>query len=212
MSEQVSSQHSGKSRGRLWLILLIALFVIPMLASWSLFFYTQKTGKVWGTSNKGVLLQPMVALKDFSLPMREGDALTLKDLETQWTLLYLMPENCDEQCEKDIFHMRQIHVSISKDFGRVQRLLVLQNPEQLISKDNFLKHYHDMLMATADDKSQPLKQQIIMPESDKLSALSTGHIFIVDPQANAIMVYEKGVDPHKVFKDLKKLLRMSRIG
>lgn len=201
-----------RNTARFWLIALIALFVLPMLASWALFFHTQKTGEVWGTSNKGILLRPMIALKPMALPLLNGSPLTLKELETQWTLLYLMPENCSEQCERDIFHLRQVHLSVSKDFERIQRLLVLRNAEQMREKQAFLQHYNDMLIATNDDPQAPLRQQIILPESEKLNAGVEGHIYIIDPQANVIMVYEKGVDPAKVFKDLKKLLRMSRIG
>ncbi len=201
-----------RKKGRVWLVALIALFVLPMLASWGLFFYTQKTGEVWGTSNKGVLIRPMIALQDIDLSLFNSQKLTLKELETQWTLLYLMPEDCKAQCEQDIYHMRQVHVSISKDFGRVQRLLVLQKPEQLQTKYEFLQHYNDMLIAKQDDQVSPLRQQIALPVNDRLSGSIEGHIYIIDPQANVMMVYEKGVDPAKIFKDLKKLLRMSRIG
>ncbi len=204
--------QSKRKRGRFWLICLVALFVVPMLGSWWLFFHTQKTGKVWGTSNKGSLIQPMIALKDINLPLQTDNTLSLKEIERHWTLVYLMPKECAAQCEKDIFHMRQIHVSISKDFDRVQRLLVLQNPAQRQEKNEFLQHYDDMMIALSDDENQPLRKQIILPNTEEFTAGVNGHIILVDPQANAMMVYEKGVDPAKVFKDLKKLLRMSRIG
>lgn len=200
------------NKGRIKLLILISIFVLPMLASWTLFFYTQKTGELWGTSNKGVLVTPMIALQDVNLALQDGQTLTLKEIETQWTLLYLMPAECNAACREDIFHMRQVHVSVHKDFSRVQRLLVLNDPEQLQAENEFLQHYDDMLLALSDDASQPLATQITMPENESLTASTQGHIFIIDPQANVMMVYEQGVDPEKLFKDLKKLLRMSRIG
>jgi len=208
----MTQQAKKQNKGRLWLVALIALFVLPMLASWALFYYTQKTGKVWGTSNKGVLIRPMIALQDIDLALFGGGKVTLKEIETQWTMLYLMPDECGQQCEQDIYHMRQVHVSVNKDFSRVQRLLVLKNPEQLQEKYAFLQYYNDMLIAQQDDTLQPLRRQISLPDSDKLTGSVDGHIYIIDPQANVMMVYEKGVDPAKVFKDLKKLLRISRIG
>jgi cytochrome oxidase Cu insertion factor (SCO1/SenC/PrrC family) len=41
---------------------------------------------------------------------------------------------------------------------------------------------------------------------------NAGRIYIIDPRGNLMMSYAPNVNPKDVYKDLKKLLRGSRIG
>ena len=41
---------------------------------------------------------------------------------------------------------------------------------------------------------------------------NAGRIYIIDPQGNLMMSYAPNVNPGDIYKDLKKLLRSSRIG
>ena len=48
--------------------------------------------------------------------------------------------------------------------------------------------------------------------NDSDNPLNAHRLYIIDPLGNLMMSYEPDVNPRDIYKDLKKLLRGSRIG
>lgn len=194
-------------RGRLILVLIALVFVIPLLVAVWMHRIALQEG-VWGSSNHGTLIQPPLALKDFLLPTYEGSVFTLGDLKGKWTLLYSAPSpiECDAQCKQMLYYMRQVRLALNKDMSRVQRVM-LATPETVWLED-IAKEYEDMHIVFDIGGSTSLLQQLGAASADPAQA----GIYLIDPLGNAMMVFPPATDPRDMLKDIKKLLRISKIG
>ncbi len=91
---------------------------------------------------------------------------------------------------------------MGKDMDRVQRLVVVPRPlardaaERLLAFDPALK-----VVAAAPERIESL-----LPATDQ------AEIYIVDPRGYVVMWYRADADPAGLIKDLKRLLRISKIG
>jgi cytochrome oxidase Cu insertion factor (SCO1/SenC/PrrC family) len=199
-----------KKHGRLTLVLIALVFIVPLLVAAWMQKHAFETG-VWGGTQHGTLIQPPLPIKDFLLPAyQQGQVFTLEELKGKWTMLYMVPTidpappQCAAECRQAVYHMRQIRLAVGKDMNRVQRVL-LATPDSLGSLEEIAKEYADMYIAI--DVGASLRQQL-QPRSGQIRP----GIYLFDPLGNAMMVYKPDTDPRDILKDLKKLLKNSRIG
>lgn len=124
----------------------------------------------------------------------------------RWTMLYVDAGECAEKCREALYRSRQVWLSLGRKLERVQRLYVFQgdapDPEWVASEQEGL------IVATADS---PGARQLLaaFPQTDPPDA---GNIYLVDPLGNLMMRFPLEDDPKGMLEDLKRLLRLSRIG
>ncbi|HEX7025816.1 MAG TPA: SCO family protein, partial [Gammaproteobacteria bacterium] len=149
---------------------------------------------------------PARPLGEFTLRLgHNGGTYTLEDLRGKWTLVFVPPDDCDETCKRNIYHMRQVWAGLGREAHRVQRLLILRAPAQWDVLRGFLENYPNMPVAF--DADGALINQIAHSEA------SLGvKIYLVDPLGNLMMAFPQTLDPRDMLKDLKKLLKISTIG
>src|SRR5262245_44933529 len=115
-----------KKRGRLTLVLIALVFIVPLLiAAWMQRVAFEEG--VWGGTQHGVLIEPPLALRDFVLLTYQASVFTLAELEGKWTMLYMAgsPAECAAECRQAVYYMRQIRLALGKDMNRVQRVLLV---------------------------------------------------------------------------------------
>lgn len=194
-----------KSLSRLYLLGLFAVFFIPMfVAMWMYFgagnWFTMKT------QNHGVLIQPPRPLNEFSLSSNNAVAWTHEEFLGKWTILYLGNNQCDLYCEASLFKMRQVQLTLGRDSQRVQRkFLGLGGDLNSTNLKEILKYYPKLQNAWFD----PDLFRIHLPQFKDLDEHS---IYIIDPLGNLMMSYSKYATSKGIKKDLKRLLKVSRIG
>lgn len=194
-----------RTRSRLVLLLLIALLIGPLLGAVWLYRHVQQGGQIWGTANRGELIDPATPLTDFELPTAGGDPVTPDALREQWTLLFIPASPCDERCRKNIYHMRQVWAALGREAPRVQRWLLVETPDQHAALAGFLENYPRMTVAVDRQHAliRPVRSEIDLDEPA---------IYLVDPLGNLMMAFPQSMDPRDMLKDLKKLLKISQIG
>ncbi|QKT03288.1 SCO family protein [Ectothiorhodospiraceae bacterium 2226] len=181
---------------------LFLLFVGPLLLATVL--YLNPSWVPEGRTNHGYLLEPQVSLQMPPLQALDGDAVTADVLEGRWTFLYLDHAACDAACEHNLYKMRQVRLAQGKDMNRVQRLFVLTQGESDARLQDLLREHPGLLVARAPGEGvAAFRRQL--PAAD-------GHIFLVDPRGNVVLMYPSDADPRDILDDLKHLLRVSRIG
>jgi cytochrome oxidase Cu insertion factor (SCO1/SenC/PrrC family) len=208
MSESMNANAEERRkirRGRLVLVLIALVFVVPLLAAIWLQRVAFKEG-VWGTTNHGTLIQPPRALQDFRLPSQAGSAFTLENLRGKWTLLYAAPSaaECDAQCKQMLYYMRQIRLALNGDMDRVQRVL-LAAPESAWLQD-IAGEYAGMHIVFDSDGPASLQQQLAPPPAQ----ISRG-LYLIDPLGYAMMIFPPQTDPRDILKDIKRLLKISKV-
>jgi len=138
--------------------------------------------------------KPVAALQDQGLAALMG----------QWILLAIDQGACAVPCAEKLFFMRQTHVSLGKERNRLERVLLLTDASALPA--GVLAAHPDMTVLRVD----PLELAGLFPvEADTGFA---DHIYLIDPLHNLMMRFPKGPDPTRTRKDLKQLMRASRIG
>jgi cytochrome oxidase Cu insertion factor (SCO1/SenC/PrrC family) len=202
MNEKLNERQKIK-RGRITLALIALAFIVPVLiAAWMQRVALQEG--VWHSTHHGTLLQPPLALKDFLLPTYAGSVFTLADLKGKWTMLYIAPPSaeCEAACKQALYHMRQIRLALGREMPRVQRVL-LTTPESVVWLEDIAAEYEGMhIVLDVGALDSPLQQ---------LEPVQPG-IYLFDPLGNAMMVYAPDTDPRDILKDIKKLLRISKVG
>jgi hypothetical protein len=180
--------------GRRVVVLLAAIFVLPLLAAFWLYY-----GTGWrpaGHTNHGELITPPRSLLGLRTIGTPASALSGK-----WSLL-VVGNGCEAECRHTLWYARQTWLSMGKSAERIQRVwLAGANP--------------------ADPQSSPPDDPglIRLETADDLTPLpvfSAQHpqwtIFIVDPRGNLMMRYDSTQDPKGLRQDLQRLLDLSHIG
>jgi hypothetical protein len=204
MSEEVKIK---KNNNKLTIILVVVMFTSPLVLSWYVFNYTGFL-EMRGMSNKGDLIDPPRPLGDLALidPLKEDR----KDsLFGKWSLAYVT-EKCDRSCMDNVYRMRQIHLSMDKHSLRVQKVLLLTGQVASDLKKMMVNFRGQQVINTNMIDINDLLNKFRLNESDK--PLEAHRLYIIDPLGNLMMRYEPDANPRDIYKDLKKLLRGSRIG
>ena len=204
MNESRQSTPRGIWRGRIIFLIIVAIFIVPIIAAWWL-FKNVDPGKPWGTSNAGTLINPPQPLSSFQVKNANNADYFLENLQGKWTMVFMPPSNCLEACRKNIYHMRQVWAGLGREAPRVRRLLVFRGEQQYAELAEFLLNYEGMDVVL--DKDGLLIRQIQAREP-----VTNTNIFLVDPLGNLMMAFPQTLDPRDVLKDVKKLLKISTIG
>jgi hypothetical protein len=127
----------------------------------------------------------------------------------KWSLTYVAA-SCDKTCMDNVYLMRQTHISMDKHSLRVQKVLFLTEQSSSELKEMLVDYQGQQIINNNLIDIDDLLNNFRLNESDK--PLDAHRLYIIDPLGNLMMSYEADVNPRDIYKDLKKLLRGSRIG
>lgn len=191
-------------------VLLTLLFVAPVFVAWVLHHSGDGGWRPSGMTNKGHLVNPARPL-ELSASLRAGDQSLGEFLQGRWTLLYIGDTDCDEVCLGNLYKMRQVRIAQNENMKRVQTLYLLRGdtvPEQIsrLLQDD----YRDLSLVPISDA----QAEEIAPffNFDGTVMEDAERVYFVDPLGNLMMYYGPDADPGGMLKDLRKLLKYSKIG
>ena len=199
--------ENPNKKNKIIITAIIIVFTGPLILSWFIFNHTDFL-EARGTSNYGQIITPPILLEDFSLV----DPTNLERKNTlygKWSMIFVA-ESCDEICMENVYRMRQIHMGIGKHSLRVQKVLFLTNQHPGELSKLFINYAGQQVINTDSVDLDTLLDKF---RSEKvINPTKAGHIYISDPLGNLMMSYPSDINPKGILKDLKKLLRASRIG
>lgn len=201
----MNPQANTRTRARLGLIGLAALFFVPLALSFYLYYGT--SWRPQGTTQHGDLIEPARPLPEVALTLADGTLAGPQWLQGTWHLLYLAPGDCPPACRDMLVRIRQVRLALDKDMDRVGRVFLYRG--SLSAGDYLLQEHPGLLVASVDsDAGQRLLQAF--PDGD--SAVTSGKLYVVDPLGNLMMSYPGDVPPKSILNDLERLLKLSHIG
>lgn len=197
-----SSKHP-----RLVLFLIILVIIGPMLFAWMLVKRADK--HQFKQSNYGDLIPspPNVAKINF-YDLKRNENVSGEKFLGKWWLVYVGPQKCYQECQNVLYNLRQLHVALGKDTSRVERLFIPHPNCPSALCEVFLTEYYPDLMRA---KLSPLAFNTLFPVTS-IDQDMLGEIYIIDPLGNVMMHYSPDIDPKGILSDLKRLLRVSKIG
>ncbi len=200
---------TGRARltGRVQFVLLALLFFAPFAAAWMLYFYFPNS-RPSGTTNYGELVTPPRELPEWTWVGADGQAVGSRSLQGKWLLIQLVEGDCDTACVDRLMLTRQTRTAMAADRERVQRVVLGDEAAGVPA----LRERHQA--------EQPDAQWFGSADLAAVRAFFGSQdaeaLFLVDPAGNYLMVYPGGkgtqADFKGIQKDLRKLLKLSRLG
>ncbi|KPV41401.1 hypothetical protein AN478_02155 [Thiohalorhabdus denitrificans] len=191
------------SRAQLWLLLLV--FVGPVIVAGVLYANADRWLGGTATGHHGQLVNPARPLQGLPVLDADGNRLGLEAIRGKWTLVYIGPGQCGQDCKSDLYGMRQAHKAQGKNIARVQRLFIAR--DGTLPDRAFLAEEHPNLEVGRLARGASLEPFAAGDGEEP----PTG-IYVVDPNANLVLRYEPGTQPKGILKDLESLLKHSTIG
>jgi cytochrome oxidase Cu insertion factor (SCO1/SenC/PrrC family) len=197
-----------QKKSRLKIIAVFSIFLGPLLLAF-VWLQLVKNDASLGTSSKGQLISPAVPITAFNLKEPMVGEFTAESLTKVWSMVYLLNGTCTQVCEQNLYHMRQIRLSLVQNMDRVQRVLVTSE-EHVLAAALLEQHIGLRAVTGNTDELEALANQISEAESS-LTA-SQDALYLIDPLGNIMMRFPADLNPKLILKDIKHLLKVSRIG
>ena len=198
------------ARGRWKLLAVLAVCAAPLIGSYFTYYVIKPKG---GVTNYGALIDPRAhPIPPMASTTLDGKPATLDNYKGKWIMLKVGPSECLQECQDQLFAMRQLRTMQGKEMERIERVWMITDDQPL---DTVLMRVNDgthMLRAPAAvvEKWLPLEAAAADKASD--------HVYLIDPLGNLMMRFPKGAvssdteKVKKVHKDISKLLKASAIG
>jgi len=189
-------RHQAKSGGRRTLLLIVAIGLAPIVASYAAYYWFTPSARV----NYGELLETMPAPVIVGTSS-DGKAFALTDLRGKWLLLIATRRGCSDDCARALYATRQARTIQGREQDRVVRLLLQPlaastPPQELAAADPGL------VVVSIDPHA--LEQ---LPLGD-----SAAGILLLDPRGNLVLRYGADPDIRRLANDLQRVLKASQIG
>lgn len=186
---------------RATLLILFLLFFGPLIAAWVWFFHFSDARP--GTVNKGDLVEPVIPLTGSEL-YAAGMTSPVQPFDEDWTILFIAPDGCGDECRQALFVTRQVWIRLNKDADRVQRIMVTGFAAQAGID---AEAHRDLKVFHAD---APFFREF--SDSGRAALAGANRVYLVDPLGNLMMSYPLTLEPEMLHDDPKRLLRYSEAG
>ena len=191
-------------RNRFFGIIIILMVVAPMAIAYIMF----QTG--WGvsssTTNKGELISPALPIQDLRLSSNENlfnDLFSDKKVKKKWRLLVPVYEACNQDCQKNLYTTRQVHIRLAEKAYRVERILLsLDLISETFKEQLMLEHPNTLQAAT---QATEFSQWISAEESQD----AIHHYYLLDQHGFVMMRYNATNTGQDLLDDIKKLLKFT---
>lgn len=195
-------------RARRRLLLLVAIFSLPVLVAYALYFSGWRPET---TGNYGELVQPPRPLPGLTLQTLDGKTLRLSELQGKWTLLMFGVAECPRPCAATLDKIHRIILAQGNKAERVRAVFVVTDPRARDWLQYAIKDYPGTLaLAGSADTIRMLTSHFALSKGTPLD--DPNRIYVVDPLGNVMMSYPAEADANRVRKDLARLLRVSQVG
>lgn len=204
--------NAQQARGRRKLLMLAGVFLGPVAFAFVVYY-----GFDWrpaGVTQHGELLQPPALLPDVALVVETGVDERVSDsgdgergaivprLRRKWSLIVVAEDGCPDACQAALYETRQVRKALSRERDRTQRVLLIGGE---FDRATLAQQHPDLIIVTTDS-----------PVADELAAttgaLDMNFIYLADPLGNLMMRFPRDTGMKGIHTDLKKLLKLSRIG
>lgn len=189
---------------RLILGLILFAFLLPiLLAGW---VYLRSDQFALSQHAHGTVISPATTLTPLTYQAADGSIQYGENLAGYWWLIYVAPDHCNATCENTLAALTQIPPALGKYTPRVKQLYL----STTFKKPDILEHqYPDMTYATI----QPMDRlHYFYAHAPNATIKDNGAVFLLDPEGHLVMYFPVPLDQQGLFRDLKRLLRLSHIG
>ncbi len=189
-------------------VIAMLIFLTPILVILSsTIWYYSGASLPEGRVNNGQLLSPPIDVGKLGVTY-DYQPFNIETIERDWMIFQFIKGDCSLICDDAAYVARQANIALNRESIRVSRFLLSDSDKNF----DILEKYKPLNHGTYGESSLITKEF----ESQNINPFEEGSLFVVDPLGNIIMFYGPKEDKNENFKqileDLKKLLRVSKIG
>lgn len=190
---------------RIKLLGLISVFLAPFVAGWVALYVLEIRPP---SINYGTLIQPVKKVKLAGMQDLRGNRYE-DGFGERWVFIVFVRDECLAACQSNLFYLRQIKALLGRNAGRLQNVLISTSA---ISRNvkTFLQSYPDLVVIENFSGDALLTQFALDGESDSVGL--TPKLYLIDPDQNYMMYYPADPDEHRMLEDIRKLMKLSKIG
>lgn len=179
----------SQRRGRLQLLLLASVFLVPIVLAWLL----NASGWIPAPDRQhGELLQPPIDLRGETLPLADGGAYAWNPEARLWRVVALPPATCDAACERTAADIDKVWRLLGHNADRLDVLWAGAWPAAVQAPDTL----HLL-------RPDPALRARLVPAD----AMGTT-VHVVDPNGFVVLRYPAGFDAAGLHADLKRLVKL----
>lgn len=186
----VISEPRSRRRGRLQLVFLVLVAVVPMVLAASMYqfgFWVPKS-----RTYHGQLIATGQSRADLGVTADER----------RWQLLVSAPTRCTADCQQLVYLARQVQIGLGRDAARATHALATGQALSVDYAEKLEREY-------AEIKRYPLE---LSRYWQTVPGLDEPQLWIVDPHGNLVLRYGAQVNGKDLLDDLRRLLKLSNIG
>ncbi len=185
-----TTEPAGQRKGRLTLLAIVAVCVLPLLAA--LYFRYVSPPQVKATV--GQALDP-VPLPFELLRRMDGSALEHQQVSAKWLVVFAAPGDCDARCQHTLYLTRQARTAQGRNMARIDRLWLIT--DATVPAAGLLAAHPDLVLVKATDARA---LQILGGKQGR-------HINLVDRRGLLVFRYSDDPEPKAFIRELEKLIR-----
>lgn len=192
MNPTIASREPKRGRGRLQLLLILAVVLGPMLLASAMYrygFWVPQT-----RSYHGVLIA--------NGQDRTAIGVTTATAERRWELLVTAPQGCEAQCQQLVYLARQINIGLAREAARASHALASATTLDATYEQRLRREYPQLQRHALDATIY----------AGNPEAPAEPQLWIVDPHGNLVLRYGADAEGKAILDDLKYLLKISQIG
>ena len=191
------------NRNQIKFLMVISIFIIPFVISYFL-LDKYNSNQEWQTTNYGNFVNPVLSINNIKIKSSSDNISNTNSLNGKWTLIQFVHKECLKDCLETTYLLRQINTALGKDMNRVQRIFISDSKIHTELLIKLQKLYPKLLVVNGPTNGlYNLLSNILKTDTV---------VLLTDPIGNVILTYKEGFEGKKLLKDLKKLLKLSRIG
>ena len=193
------------SLSRLKLVAVFVMFFGPLIFALVWYYGMGAAFAPRSGTNHAPLVAPPVVLEAFTNPRPDGSLVGLDDLQGHWTVVHRLDGNCGEACRTSLYNTRQTRLALGRNTERVRRILL--GTDAGMMGEAALEHPDmDLVLRGVGG----LGDQLAPVAAD--NGAGPDDALLVDPLGNVMMLIPASLDPSDLLKDLKKLMKLSKVG
>jgi len=191
------------NNSQLKLLFIFIIFTFPFMISYFL-LNDYNSGQDLTTTNYGKFIDPPINIISINTSLIIKKENSENIFNRKWTLIQFEHDICSKRCFDARFLLKQINIALGKDMNRVQRVFLSYNKIKSKDVSEMTDNYPNLILID----NEPRDLHIIINKISNNQSM----VLLVDPLGNVILAYRNDFNGKKLLKDLKKLLKLSRIG
>lgn len=209
-----------KWSNRIQLILLVVIFLAPLVGAYAYYAFVTRDALLTGDSrgystvNKGEFYSKPQDLADINFVISDAygnkEEKTFNEFESHWYLVVVADKECNEICEANLKKIAYVRVVHARYTGRIISTLAHQGLATERT-DELAKEFGLTAISANNDDSF---QQWLTPfyKARNQEAFDGDRIYMIDPLKKLMMSYPADASPLDIYEDMKRLLKLSRVG